>query len=115
MDNITLINKYKDTILEIMLSSVDNKKQLISNRKKILKYLNTTVSIDEEHLMQPIMFFKESFPENSLSVNKYSDILSRMVAFSKYILSIQNLNDGGYSLLLSYYFSLTKKLSEQDI
>lgn len=112
METIELRNKHKDKIIDIIGSYAGTRNNLRKNREKILKYLNETVEISEDALKQPIQFLIDTLPNEVFHVETLQELRMRSLQFMTYIISIPEgkLGDGGYSLLLSYYFYISEQL-----
>lgn len=112
MNEYDLRNKYKDKIIDIIGKKPRSKKELIKNRNKILSLLNETNNVDEEHLENIIKLIKKNFPNEIFYVKDIDDMMNRIYQFMIYIIELDSstLKDSGYSLLISYYFLISKNL-----
>ena len=112
METIDLRNKHKNKIIDIIGSYVPSRHALKENRAKIIKLLNETIEVNESQLTQPIQFLKEVLPKEAFAVSSLQEFRTRCFQFMQYILSIpqDKMSDGGYSLLISYYFYISEQL-----
>lgn len=112
MNEYDLRNRHKDKIIDIIGKKPKNLKELVKNRNSILNLLNETNNVDEEHLENAIKLIKNNFPEEIFYVKNIDEMMNRIYQFIIYILQLDNnmLKDSGYSLLISYYFLISKNL-----
>ena len=112
MNEYDLRNRHKDKIIDIIGKKPKNLKELVKNRNNILNLLNETNNVDEEHLENIIKLIKNNFPEEIFYVKNVDEMMSRIYQFMIYIIQLDNtaLKDSGYSLLISYYFLISKNL-----
>ena len=109
METIDLRNKYKNKVIDLIGELVKDSKSLIKNREKILNYLNKTNKVDVERLTHPIKFLQSTFPEEIFVIRDFDDLRNRLFQFMIWLTEVE-LSDGGYSLLISYYFYITEQL-----
>lgn len=109
METIDLRNKYKNKVIDLIGEHVKDSKSLIKNREKILNYLNKTNKVDVERLTHPIKFLQNTFPEEIFVIRDFDDLRNRLFQFMIWLTEVE-LSDGGYSLLISYYFYITEQL-----
>ena len=112
MNEYDLRNRHKDKIIDIIGKKPKNFKELVKNRNNILNLLNETNNVDEEHLENAIKLIKNNFPEEIFHVKNIDEMMNRIYQFIIYILQLDSnmLKDSGYSLLISYYFLISKNL-----
>lgn len=113
MKEYDLRNKHKDKIIDIIGKKPRSKKELIKNRNKVLNLLNETNNVDEERLENIIKLIRKNFPDEIFYVEDIDDMMNRIYQFMLYIIELDNnnvLKDSGYSLLISYYFLISKNL-----
>ena len=112
MNEYDLRNRHKDKIIDIIGKKPKNFKELVKNRNNILNLLNETNNVDEEHLENTIKLIKNNFPEEIFYVKSIDEMMNRIYQFMIYIIQLDNtaLKDSGYSLLISYYFLISKNL-----
>lgn len=112
MNEYDLRNRHKDKIIDIIGKKPKNLKELAKNRNNILNLLNETNNVDEEHLENAIKIIKNNFPEEIFYVKNIDEMMNRIYQFIIYILQLDSnmLKDSGYSLLISYYFLISKNL-----
>lgn len=112
MNEYDLRNKHKDEIIDIIGKKPKNTKELIKNRNKVLSLLNETNNVDEEHLENIIKLIKNNFPNEIFYVKNIDEMMNRIYQFMLYIIELDSnmLKDSGYSLLISYYFLISKNL-----
>lgn len=108
MENIDLRNKYIDDILNLICFNSKSIESIKSSRKQISYLLN----MEESSLEMPIQFLLKNIPEIDVNINSTDDITEYINKFMTYLNTIpeDTFFDGGYSLLISYYFHLTSKL-----
>lgn len=112
MNEYDLRNRHKDKIIDIIGKKPKNFKELVKNRNNILNLLNETNNVDEEHLENAIKLIKNNFPEEIFYVKNVDEMMNRIYQFMIYIIQLDSnmLKDSGYSLLISYYFLISKNL-----
>ena len=112
MNEYDLRNRHKDKIIDIIGKKPKNIKELVKNRNNILNLLNETNNVDEEHLENAIKLIKNNFPEEIFYVKNIDEMMNRIYQFMIYIIQLDSnmLKDSGYSLLISYYFLISKNL-----
>lgn len=105
-----LRNKNANEILDTIVDFPKNKSQLKKQRNKILKLLDTDIELD--NIKKIILVIKKNLPEEIFIIESYEELQIRLVQFMKYLVLIPEgkLYDGGYSLLISYYFYITEEL-----
>lgn len=109
METLDLRNKYKNKVIDLIGEHVKDSKSLTKNREKILSYLNETTEVDIERLTHPIKFLQSTFPEEIFIIKDFDDLRNRLFQFMIWLTKV-DLADGGYSLLISYYFYITEQL-----
>lgn len=112
MNEYDLRNRHKDKIIDIIGKKPKNFKELVKNRNNVLNLLNETNNVDEEHLENAIKLIKNNFPEEIFYVKNIDEMMNRIYQFMIYIIQLDSnmLKDSGYSLLISYYFLISKNL-----
>lgn len=109
METLDLRNKYKNKVIDLIGEHVKDSKSLTKNREKILSYLNETTEVDIERLTHPIKFLQSTFPEEIFIIRDFDELRNRLFQFMIWLTKV-DLADGGYSLLISYYFYITEQL-----
>lgn len=109
METLDLRNKHKNKVIDLIGEHVKNSKSLAKNRDKILSYLLETNDVDIERLTHPIKFLQSTFPEEIFVIKDFDDLRNRLFQFMIWLSKVE-LVDGGYSLLISYYFYVTEQL-----
>ena len=109
METLDLRNKYKNKVIDLIGEHVKDSKSLTKNREKILSYLNETTEVDIERLTHPIKFLQSTFPEEIFIIKDLDELRNRLFQFMIWLTKV-DLADGGYSLLISYYFYITEQL-----
>ena len=109
--NDTLVNNHFEEILDIIGKKKKSNKQVVKDRDLVLSLLNETfVSLTIDKLANSFNFILYGgLDENILKNSNYNEVNRSINLFSNYILRINNqFNDHGYTLLLSFFFWLTK-------
>lgn len=109
METLDLRNKYKNKVIDLIGAKVKSSKELVKNRDKIMSYLLETNDVDIERLTHPIKFLQSTFPEEIFIIKDFDDLRNRLFQFMIWLSKV-DLVDGGYSLLISYYFYITEQL-----
>ena len=109
--NDTLVNSHFEEILDIIGKKKKSNKQVVKDRDLVLSLLNETfVNLTVDKLANSFNFILYGgLDENILKNGDYNEVNRSINLFSNYILRINNqFNDHGYTLLLSFFFWLTK-------
>lgn len=108
MNDITLLNKNYEKILDIIGEKLKTKKQIKSNRTVIIKLLSETftdITADKLEKVFNLLYSNESTFKYS-TIQEVNESLNK---YSKYIIETnQEYKDHGYSMLLCGYFWLTR-------
>ena len=109
--NDTLVNNHFEEILDIIGKKKKSNKQVVRDRDIVLSLLNETfVNLTVDKLANSFNFILYGgLDENILKNSDYNEVNRSINLFSNYILRINDqFNDHGYTLLLSFFFWLTK-------
>lgn len=109
--NDTLVNNHFEEILDIIGKKKKSNKQVVKDRDLVLSLLNETfVSLTVDKLANSFNFILYGgLDENILKNSDYNEVNRSINLFSNYILRINDqFKDHGYTLLLSFFFWLTK-------
>lgn len=109
--NDTLVNNHFEEILDIIGKKKKSNKQVVKDRDLVLSLLNETfVNLTVDKLANSFNFILYGgLDENILKNSDYNEVNRSINLFSNYILRINDqFNDHGYTLLLSFFFWLTK-------
>lgn len=110
METYNILNKHYEEVLDIIGEKIKRKNKLIKNRDKVLAYINESVEISADDLAEPITFLCDILPKEIFEVKNINEFNKRINQFLLYILNINGMVDGGYSLIVSYYFYISNKL-----
>ena len=117
----SLLNSNFEEILDIMSKDIKNKKQMVERRKQIKELLKDEFTPKQlenlfESYKKMIDYGLPDDAEEKIAFTKLLDnssieiINSNINKFSRYVLEVgNNFTDHGYSLLLGYYFYITKQ------
>ena len=109
--NDTLVNNHFEEILDIIGKKKKSNKQVVKDRDLVLNLLNETfVNLTIDKLANSFNFILYGgLDENILKNSDYNEVNRSINLFSNYILRINDqFKDHGYTLLLSFFFWLTK-------
>ena len=109
--NDTLVNNHFEEILDIIGKKKKSNKQVVKDRDHVLNLLNETfVNLTIDKLANSFNFILYGgLDENILKNSDYNEVNRSIYLFSNYILRINDqFKDHGYTLLLSFFFWLTK-------
>lgn len=109
--NDTLVNNHFEEILDIIGKKKKSNKQVVKDRDLVLSLLNETfVNLTVDKLANSFNFILYGgLDENILKNSDYNEVNRSINLFSNYILRINDqFKDHGYTLLLSFFFWLTK-------
>ena len=109
--NDTLVNNHFEEILDIIGKKKKSNKQVVKDRDLVLSLLNETfINLTVDKLANSFNFILYGgLDENILKNSDYNEVNRSINLFSNYILRINDqFKDHGYTLLLSFFFWLTK-------
>lgn len=109
--NDSLVNNHFEEILDIIGKKKKSNKQVVKDRDLVLSLLNETfVNLTIDKLANSFNFILYGgLDENILKNSDYNEVNRSINLFSNYILRINDqFKDHGYTLLLSFFFWLTK-------
>jgi len=111
MNTYSLINKNYAKVINIIGSKQKSFKNILKNRQKLLKLLPDNVV--PELLEQSFSIYYSTISGITIPNETIEDINNSIRKFEYYVLEVgSEFDDQGYSLLVTFYFWLTRNIKE---
>jgi hypothetical protein len=111
-NNFTLVNEKYESILDIIGTQFKTTKEIREAKKTIFKYLTKSFSgLSYKRISDMFESVKKEYPERLYKNSTVDDIRLNLFYFASYIAEIgESYKDYGYSLLLAYFFWITRDI-----
>ena len=108
MKETSLINHNYETIIDLLNTEFTTADNIIETRNKIIELLYETFNINDKVLENSFNIISRELPDELKTYNSYSDISNNINKLCYSLLNNDEFSDHGYTMILLYFFWLTK-------